>query len=100
KRKWSAPYIIPAGERAGDFLDILFGIVWVIGDGIFDPHREQLLELTRKVFVWSSENVCDVIQPDQHRRVLRNFEQQIVKAIERALSQQEILIEHQKVLDL
>ena len=58
----------PAGERPRALLDVLFGVVT-------DAHREQLENLSTVVLVDVVLVVILVVQPQDHRRVLRELNQ-------------------------
>src|SRR5262249_42014124 len=91
---------LPAGECPGNLFDIVFGIVRFAGNDVFDAHRKQLLQFAGEIFVWAGLNICDAVQPDQHRRILGHREQQIVKSVQTVSPERQVLQVHENVLDL
>ena len=58
----------PAGERAGDFFDILLGVVFAAVGAVL-AHREEFEQLATVIFVRLSLLVDEAVEVDQHRRV-------------------------------
>ena len=78
----------PAGESAGHFLDILFGVM---------PHAEseQFHHFTREILVWVAAPIGGVVQIHNHRRVFRHRMQQLAKISQRLAAQQHMLAVHE-----
>ncbi len=84
----------PPGEGPRELGDVLLRVVP-------DPEREELHELARVVLVGPADLVGRVVEPDQHRGVLRHLEHQVVELAGRVLPLRLVLRQHQPLaLDL
>ena len=75
----------PAGKGAGRFLDILLGVV-------AHAHREQLQQFAAPVFVDRAAVVAVVVQPENHRRIARQFHQQVAETAHPAFAEHRDLL--------
>ena len=72
---------VPAGEHARRGIHVLLVVV-------ADAEREQLHDLAAEVLLRALTRVHASVEPDQHRRVLRDFNQELGEAAERVLAKE------------
>ena len=82
----------PAGERAGRFFDVGFGVVAF-------AEAEQFQQFAAVVFVGAAFDVAVRVEPDQHRGVAADVVQQGAELAQGVFPQQSVLLEHQLVAD-
>ena len=75
----------PAGEGAGGLVDVLFGVV-------ADTQGEELHELAAPVLVGRSLVVLLVVEPVEHRRVLRQSDEEVAVVAEAVLAEHADLV--------
>ena len=76
----------PTSERSSRILDVILGVV-------SDSHRKQFQDLTTIVLVDRSSVILVVVEPEDHRRVSRKFQQN------RPEVAQSVVPEHLDVID-
>ena len=76
----------PAGEGSGGGLDVVLAVV-------ADAHGEQFQELTAVILVYRAVVVVVVVEPEDHRRVFRKLDQQIIERIEAVFPEHLDLVE-------
>ncbi len=84
-----APAVPEAGECPSLLADVALGVAAVRAE------REELHHLARVVLVRRVLRVVASVQPEQHRRVLRHVEQQVVERAEAATAEELVLVQHQ-----
>ena len=72
---------VPAGEHARRGIHIVFGVV-------ADAAREELHQLAPEVFLRPRLRVRVAVEPDEHRRIPRDRDEQIAKAAERIVAKE------------
>ena len=82
---------IPAGERAGGFANVFFGVV-------ADAHGEQLHDFAREVLVGCALDVDARVQEGEHRGILRDGHHQVAEIAEPLLMEQLELAEQLAVV--
>ena len=87
------PVVAKAGQRPRELAHVLLAVA-AIG-----PEAEQLLQLTRVVLVRRPLVVRRAVEPQQHRRVLRHVQGQLLEVAERVPAQQRVLAQHQPLGD-
>ena len=83
------PVVRPTGERACLVMDITLAIAAALSE------REQLHHLPAVVLVGAVAVVLHAVEPQQHRRVSRHLDEQIVKAPQPAGAHHGVLAQHQ-----
>ena len=83
----------PAGEGPGELADVPLGVALALA------HGEQLHHLAGEVLVGAALDVEAVVQPDQHRGVLRHGDQQPAEVARGVLSEGLVLPEQQFVVE-
>ena len=84
-----APAVPEAGERARLLADVGLAVAAA------GTEREELHHLPRVVLVRRVLRVVASVQPEQHRRVLRHVEQQLVERTQGVGAEELVLIQHQ-----
>ena len=84
-----APAVPEAGEGPRLLADVVLGVAAV------GAEREELHHLARVVLVRRILRVVASVQPQQHRRVLRHLEQQLVEGAEAVVAEELVLVQHQ-----
>ena len=97
KRKSTIPSVVvpvvgPAGQRPRLLANVVLGVA-VVG-----AEREQLHQLAAVVLVRRPPLVLVAGQPDEHRRVDRHRQQQVLERAEPALAEQLVLLQVQRDL--
>ena len=83
------PVVAEAGQCACLFADVGLAVASPRAEG------EELHHLARVVLVRRPARVVAPVQPQQHRRIPRHVEQQLLKGAEAVLAEQLVLAEHQ-----
>ena len=78
-----------AGQRARHLAHVALGVAAA------GAEAEQLLQLARVVLVDVPAAVGGAVEPQQHRRVARDVERELLERAERVAPQQGVLAEHQ-----
>ncbi len=78
----------PAGERAGGFLDVRFGVAAL-------AQREELHHLAREVLVGRAPAVLHAVEIEHHRRILADGVQHDAEVAERVGAQHRVLRVHE-----
>jgi len=81
--------LVPTGERAGGFADVVLGVVAF-------AEAEQFEQFAGVVFVRTTLDVLVAVEPDDHGRVARNVEQQRLERAERVAFERPQLLKHQR----
>jgi hypothetical protein len=84
---------VPAVPEAGERLRLLADVALAVAAA--GAEREELHHLPRVVLVRGVLRVVAPVQPEQHRRVLRHVEQQLVERAETAAAEELVLVQHQ-----
>ncbi len=79
-RRCAAPRQIPSGEHARRGVDVGLGVV-------ADAHGEELHDLAAEVLLRHRAGVGAAVEPDQHRRVLGDLDQECLEVAERVVAQ-------------
>ena len=84
----------PAGETPRHFFHVGLGVV-------ADAERKELHELARVVLVRRFLDRHDVIEPEEHRRIGRDFDERLLEVADRPSPEELVLREHEtRVVDL
>ncbi len=83
------PLVAEPGQRPRLLADVLLGIAVLRAEG------EQLHQLARVVLVRRAPAVLRAVQPEEHRRVRGDVQQQLPEVPERVAAEQRVLAEHQ-----
>ena len=86
------PVVGPAGQRPCLLAHVVLGVA------VRCPEREQLHHLAPVVLVRSLLLVLVAGEPDEHRRIGRHVEQQVLERAQRVLAEQLVLIEVERHL--
>ena len=87
------PVVAEAGQRAGELADVALGVAAA------GAEAEQLLQLARVVLVDVPAAVGRAVEPQQHRRVLRHVDRELLEVAERVPAQERVLAQHQLLRD-
>ena len=84
------PVVAPAGERPRELAHVALAVA---APG---AEREQLHQLTGVVLVDVPLGVVGAVEPQQHRRVARDAERELLERAERVAPQHRVLAQHQR----
>ncbi len=85
----AAPVVAEAGERTSLLADVGLGVP------ASGPEREELHHLARIVLVRRPARVVAAVQPEEHRGVFRDVEDQLLERAETVVAEQLVLVQHQ-----
>ncbi len=96
------PVVAPSGQRPGGLLDVVLRVhlgvapeaVGCVLEGRVVAQAEELHRLAGVVLVGRPLVVVGAVQPQEHGRVVRQVDQQLIEVSHRAAAQQAVLAQH------
>src|SRR3989442_241780 len=91
------PSIRSGGLGIASSTGLLWHVMLAVGAAV-GTEREQLHHLARVILVRRSLDVPGAVQPQEHRRILRDVEQELLERAEPVGAEEPVLTEHQRLI--